>query len=263
MSEVYSTPADDLKQRFASSMAQSGVQMTTLAKAMGVSYQTVKKIRDGTIKMLTPENNSKAAICLGVDPKWLASGAGIRRKPTGFEGTTFDLFAEIPVRESVTPEHKEESARLIALWNLQPKSSRLTQKVFGDVFDIGTQSAVGFFLNGASTISMKAAIGFAKGLDCKIADFSPRLAARAATVAASVSLAHRLMIEPGNPSDRDVLIYLRMRLESLPEHDRVQVCAALTLFVARPETMEAAIAALERPATTIPDDAIQLDLAPA
>ena len=71
------------------------------------------------------------------------------------------------------------------------------------------------------------------------------------------------MIEPGNPSDRDVLIYLRMRLESLPEHDRVQVCAALTLFVARPETMEAAIAALERPATTIPDDATQLDLAPA
>lgn len=197
--------------------------------------------------MLTAENNLKAALCLEVTPEWLALGEGKPRTVTGFEGLNFDLFEEVPVRETVTPEHKEESARLLALWKAQAKPSRMTQKVFGDIYDIGTQSAVGFFLNGASTISMKAALGFAKGLNCEIADFSPRLAAKAATVAASVSPAHRLMIQPGNPNDRDVLLYLRMRIESLPEHDRVQVCAALTLFIAKPETLESAVAALERP----------------
>jgi transcriptional regulator with XRE-family HTH domain len=241
----------EIKQRFATAMARSGVRTTTLAKAMGVSYQAVKKILDGKTKMLTPENNLKAALCLDVDPNWLALGQGKPRMATGFEGSNFDLFEEVTIRESVTPEHKEESARLKALWKSQAKSSRLSQKDFGDIYDIGTQSAVGFFLNGASTMSMKAAIGFAKGLSCEIADFSPRLAAKAATVAAAVSPAHRLMIQPDNPNDRDVLLYLRMRIESLPEHDRVQVCAALTLFIAKPETLESAVAALERPVSVL------------
>ena len=56
----------------------------------------------------------------------------------------------------------------------------MSQAEFGQQFEIGTQAAVGHFLNGHAAISMKAAKGFARGLNCEIADFSPRLGAEAA-----------------------------------------------------------------------------------
>jgi len=45
------------------------------------------------------------------------------------------------------------------------------------LYQIGSQSAVTSFLNGHTPLSLKAARGFAKGLNCLISDFSPRLAA--------------------------------------------------------------------------------------
>jgi len=80
----------------------------------------------------------------------------------------------------VTPENLEESARLRALWELhQPRLAQLgygTQELFGAKFNIGGQAAVGHFLNGRSPISLKAALGFSRGLGVPVADFSPRLA---------------------------------------------------------------------------------------
>jgi hypothetical protein len=74
----------------------------------------------------------------------------------------------------VTEEHLQEAARLRAIWDATP--DKPSQQVFGERFEIGNQSAVGQFLRGAVPLSMKAAVGFAKGLQCNLADISPRLA---------------------------------------------------------------------------------------
>lgn len=83
-------------------------------------------------------------------------------------------------RGTVTEEHREESRRLKVLWEsrktLLSERGYGTQEAFGQHFGIGNQAAVGFFLNGKTRISPKAAAAFARGLECKISDFSPRLA---------------------------------------------------------------------------------------
>lgn len=80
-------------------------------------------------------------------------------------------------RSSVDPfEVKEEARRLKDLWDAASQATRGTQAEFGEVHSIGNQSAVGQFLRGETPLSLKAAKGFAKGLGCKISDFSPRLA---------------------------------------------------------------------------------------
>lgn len=71
---------------------------------------------------------------------------------------------------------KEEGRLLMAIWNAVPLTERGYQADFGEKYEIGNQSAVGQFLRGDTPLSLKAARGFAKGLNCQIADFSPRLA---------------------------------------------------------------------------------------
>jgi phage repressor protein C with HTH and peptisase S24 domain len=82
-------------------------------------------------------------------------------------------------KAKVTPENLEEAKRLKALWDKARAAGGPTQTVFGETYDIGTQSAVNLFLTGTTPLSLKAARGFAKGLGCEIADFSTRLAAEA------------------------------------------------------------------------------------
>src|SRR5574341_811269 len=74
----------------------------------------------------------------------------------------------------VTAEHREEAAKLYALW--KATNHGLTQAEFGERYAVGNQSAVGQFLRGDAPLSQKAAAGFAKGLGCSIAAFSPRIA---------------------------------------------------------------------------------------
>lgn len=80
-------------------------------------------------------------------------------------------------KAKVTEEHKKEAALLTELWEVRLHE---TQAVFGEKYDIGGQSAVGQFLRGEVPLSLKAARGFARGLNCQIGDFSPRLAKEAA-----------------------------------------------------------------------------------
>lgn len=84
-------------------------------------------------------------------------------------------------KAKVSPVHLEEAAALRKIWD---STSHAPQARFGELFDIGNQSAVGQFLRGAVPLSLKAARGFARGLNCSIADFSPRLAADAQTIVA-------------------------------------------------------------------------------
>lgn len=93
-------------------------------------------------------------------------------------------------RGKVTPENIAEAERLSAIWEetyAERKTRNLhSQGAFGLEYEIGNQAAVGFFLNGKTALSLKAARGFATGLKCNIADFSPRLA-REAELAAAVA----------------------------------------------------------------------------
>jgi hypothetical protein len=77
-------------------------------------------------------------------------------------------------KAKVTPETTAEAAALRRIWD---STEHASQAAFGEIYDIGNQSAVGQFLRGEVPLSLKAAQGFAKGLNCKIEDFSPRLAA--------------------------------------------------------------------------------------
>ena len=91
-------------------------------------------------------------------------------------------------KAKITDENREESRRLKALWN-DTGHAGLSQDEFGYKFGIGSQSAVGFFLNGKSAISLKAAKGFATGLGCPISAFSKRLANEVHAVSAVSGLA--------------------------------------------------------------------------
>lgn len=66
----------DYAERLAGAMKHSGASKTTLARAIGISYQAVKKVLDGGSHSLSAENNSKAARFLGVSSHWLATGDG-------------------------------------------------------------------------------------------------------------------------------------------------------------------------------------------
>lgn len=91
------------------------------------------------------------------------------------------LMGEVKKRSKtavLTDEHREESAKLKELY--QRAGHKLSQAAFGAEYGIGNQGAVWQCLNGIGMpISLKAARGFATGLNCSIADFSPRLAKEA------------------------------------------------------------------------------------
>lgn len=78
-------------------------------------------------------------------------------------------------KAKVTPETLAESVRLRGIWDRT--TDRPSQASFAETFGIGGQSAVTSFLNGKTPLSLKAAKGFALGLNCLVSDFSPRLAA--------------------------------------------------------------------------------------
>lgn len=100
----------------------------------------------------------------------------------------------------ITSEHLAESAKLRAIWESTP--GKPPQAVFGELYGIGGQSAVGNFLGGRSPLSLKAARGFARGLNVALEDFSPRLAAEAREIAAAVAPGERLP-QPIAPFDMD------------------------------------------------------------
>lgn len=68
----------DYGERLKDAMKASGMKTQALANAMGLSYQAVKKVQDGTSKAFTAANNVVAARVLGVSPTWLANGEGAR-----------------------------------------------------------------------------------------------------------------------------------------------------------------------------------------
>lgn len=86
-------------------------------------------------------------------------------------------------KTAIEPEHLAESQRLKAIWDNRKAAGTVgSQQAFGERYGIGNQAAVWQCLNGAVKISKKQAAGFALGLQCAVADFSPRLAAEIAAL---------------------------------------------------------------------------------
>ena len=142
---------------------------------------------------------------------------------------TFAAMQKSARQSEVTAEHREEARRLRALWTQAQQAAKaagrtLTQEQAGAEFGIGTQAAVGFFLNGKTALSPKAAAAFARALECAVSDFSPRLAR---------------ILETGSkqPADEAWLVAAYRRL-SAPERERLL-----------------AIMAAAFPALTLPDPA--------
>lgn len=75
----------------------------------------------------------------------------------------------------IEPIHIEEAAKLKALFDSR---AGMSQERFGHDFEIGSQGMVWQYLNARSALNQDAALKFAKGLGCSVADFSPRLAAK-------------------------------------------------------------------------------------
>ncbi len=68
--------AMDYADRLRQAMADAGMSIADLARALGVTYQAVSKVVKGATRSLTAANNDKAAKLLGVNPGWLATGQG-------------------------------------------------------------------------------------------------------------------------------------------------------------------------------------------
>jgi hypothetical protein len=68
---------------------------------------------------------------------------------------------------------KDDAARLKALFK---KHTKLSQMQFGLTYDIGSQSAVGQYVNGLRPLNVAVAVKFARGLCVSVSAFSPTLA---------------------------------------------------------------------------------------
>lgn len=78
------------------------------------------------------------------------------------------------------PWQKDDARRLDELF----KKSGKKQLTFGLEHGIGTQGLVSQFLKGRTALHLEAAVKFARGLGCSVADFSPKLAQQQAGLAA-------------------------------------------------------------------------------
>ena len=158
-------------------------------------------------------------------------------------------------RGTVTQEHREEASRLLAIWSrLKPKLKERgwgTQEKFGQQFGIGNQAAVASFLNARTALSLKAAAGFARGLDCKIADFSPRLAAVLNEQPASVDADGRPLTSSSHAVTTvgGLVRELAHLLDAIPRSARAATAEDLALLARAPkdpDTLRILVSTLER-----------------
>lgn len=128
-------------------------------------------------------------------------------------------------KSKITDENRKEAERLKAIWNAS--TSKPSQAVFAEEYDLGTQGNVGHYLNARSPINPKAATAFAHLLGCQVSDFSPRVAMEIASLAipSGDSAAVEWDIKVAWPFDPTIVS--RERYMALPSGIRVLVQGAL------------------------------------
>ncbi|MFY3460532.1 DNA-directed RNA polymerase subunit alpha C-terminal domain-containing protein [Achromobacter xylosoxidans] len=73
--------AETYAARLSYAMSLSGIDVSSLAKATGMTYQGVKRATEGRSKAFSAANNARAARVLGVSPEWLAVGNACTAPP--------------------------------------------------------------------------------------------------------------------------------------------------------------------------------------
>lgn len=81
-------------ERLDAAMKDRNVSVSALAKAVGVSYQGIKKAVDGKTKEMDASNLLKIAGYLKISPEWLRTGQGPRDLVT----TNYDSVLEAPMQ---------------------------------------------------------------------------------------------------------------------------------------------------------------------
>ena len=113
--------------RLQAALERKQASRAELAKAIGRTPQAVGQVINGSTKALTAENNSLAAIYLGVNPHWLATGEG-DIAPTGQGETsnvttlpaprrTVDTLTELQaIVDSLTPLLRDAGLSVLHKW---------------------------------------------------------------------------------------------------------------------------------------------------
>lgn len=124
-------------------------------------------------------------------------------------------------RKPLEAWQREDAARLKALFE---SASPETQESFGATHGVGSQSLVWQYLNGYIPLNLRAAIRFARGLQCRVADFSPTLAADLPPESEPHDDAFETMVGSMPPSDAqqvlDFILYKVERTEHLMTRDQ-------------------------------------------
>lgn len=116
-------------------------------------------------------------------------------------------------RKPVEPWQIHDAARLKALFKTH---STMSQLEFGVAHDIGTQSAVGQYLNGARPLNVAVALKFARGLGVPVSAFSTTIAAQIAGTEAMGPIGEAVSALP--ESDRQqVLDFIQYRWQRAGE----------------------------------------------
>lgn len=77
-------------------------------------------------------------------------------------------------RRQLTADEQRDSDRLLCVWNQRKQVLNLTQADVAKQFGISNQTAISQYLNGRIPLNLEAAIKFAKILQVKLGDISPR-----------------------------------------------------------------------------------------
>lgn len=93
---MLSTMVVDYAERLALAMKHAQVDARTLANALSISYQAVKKVLDGRSNALTAYNTTKAAQHTATNPVWLATGEGPMALPA-------EIWEQLLGRRAIVP----------------------------------------------------------------------------------------------------------------------------------------------------------------
>lgn len=149
----------------------------------------------------------------------------------------------------LTEVHRAESAKLKELYIKAQHG--LSQAAFGEKYGIGKQGAVWQCLNASGMpISLKAAQGFAKGLNCSIADFSPRLASVASEIASSVTQDTVVQLTGVQAttsvgSVRTLMDGLTQKLLAVDDGTRIAVAGLLAQYAQNPDAHKNLLEAID------------------
>ncbi|KXU38688.1 hypothetical protein AXE65_00850 [Ventosimonas gracilis] len=124
----------------------------------------------------------------------------------------------------LTPEQKQDAARLAAIFEKRKAEDGLTQAVLADILGYSVQSAVSQYLNAKIPLNVSAATKFASGLRCRVADFSPSIQSEIDKIAAFATT-HKQGASLNIPQGMAGSTYTAIEMLLLPTAERVALSA--------------------------------------